>query len=45
MLEDLTKPQFVREEFQDLLQYLMIAGYSLFFTFKEIVCNLIIIKN
>ena len=30
MLEDLTKPQFIREdeEFQELLQYLIIAGYS-----------------
>ena len=30
MLEDLTKPQFIREdeEFQELLQYLIITGYS-----------------
>ena len=29
-LEDLTKSQFIREdeEFQELLQYLIIAGYS-----------------
>ena len=30
MLEELTKPQFIREDddFQELLQYLIIAGYS-----------------
>ena len=30
MLEELTKPQFIKddEEFQELLQYLIIAGYS-----------------
>jgi hypothetical protein len=30
MLDDLTKPQFIRddEDFQELLQYLIIAGYS-----------------
>ena len=31
MLEELTKPQFIKddEEFQELLQYLIIEGYSL----------------
>ena len=36
MLDDLTKPQFIRddEDFQELLQYLIIAGYSwMFFSF------------
>ena len=30
MLEELTKPRFIKddEEFQELLQYLIIAGYS-----------------
>ena len=30
MLEELTKPQFIKddEEFQELLQYLIISGYS-----------------
>ena len=30
MLEELTKPQFIKddEEFQELLQYLIIEGYS-----------------
>ena len=30
MLEELSKPQFIKddEEFQELLQYLIIAGYS-----------------